>query len=37
MSVSQFMMALPYYYGVELHNFNPNLITQVVIFATMCK
>jgi hypothetical protein len=23
---SRFMQALPYYYGVELHNFNPNSI-----------
>ena len=24
--VDQFMRALPHYYGVELHNFNPNCI-----------
>jgi hypothetical protein len=24
--VDQFMRALPHYYGVELHNFNPNSI-----------
>jgi hypothetical protein len=23
---SRFMWALPYYYGVEMHNFNPNSI-----------
>ena len=25
--VDRFMRALPHYYGVELHNFNPNSIT----------
>jgi hypothetical protein len=25
-SASRFMRALPHYYGVELHNFNPNSI-----------
>ena len=30
-----FMRALPHYYGVELHNFNPNSIAQVAIFAAV--
>ncbi|XP_066320502.1 uncharacterized protein [Miscanthus floridulus] len=29
------MRALPHYYGVELHNFNPNSITQVTIFVAI--
>ena len=28
MPASRFMRALPHYYGVELHNFNPNSIAQ---------
>jgi hypothetical protein len=31
------MRALPHYYEVELHNSNPNSITQVVIFTAICK
>ena len=31
----QFMRALPHYYGVELHNFNPNSITQAAIFVVV--
>jgi hypothetical protein len=31
------MRALPYYYGVELHNFNPNSIVHAVIFITVCE
>ena len=34
---SRFMQALPYYYGVELHNFNPNSIAQAAIFSAACK
>jgi hypothetical protein len=34
---SRFMRALPHYYGVELHNFNPNSIAQVAIFTTACE
>jgi hypothetical protein len=34
---SCFMQALPHYYGVELHNFNPNSITHATIFATVCE
>jgi hypothetical protein len=31
------MRALPHYYGVEFHNFNPNSIAQVAIFSTVCE
>jgi hypothetical protein len=34
---SRFMLALLHYYGVELHNFNPNSIAQVAIFAAVCE
>jgi hypothetical protein len=34
---SCFMQALLHYYGVELHNFNPNSIAQVDIFAAVCE
>jgi hypothetical protein len=37
MSASRFMRALPHYYGVELHNFNPNSITQAAIFVAVCE
>jgi hypothetical protein len=33
--VSRFMRALSHYYGVEMHNFNPNSITQVAIFLAV--
>jgi hypothetical protein len=33
----RFMLALPHYYGVELHNFNPNSIAQVAIFVAVCE
>jgi hypothetical protein len=35
--VSQFLRALPSWYEVELHNFNPNSIAQVAIFADVCE
>jgi hypothetical protein len=35
--VSHFMWALPHYYGVELHNFNPNSIAQTAIYVVVCK
>ena len=35
--VDRFMRALPPYYGVELHNFNPNSIAQVAIFVVVCE
>jgi hypothetical protein len=34
---SRFMRALLQYYGVELHNFNPNSIAQAAIFAAVCE
>jgi hypothetical protein len=34
---SNFMWALPNYYGVELHNFNPNSIAPTAIYATICE
>jgi hypothetical protein len=34
---SRFMRALLLYYGVELHNLNPNSIAQAAIFAAVCE
>jgi hypothetical protein len=34
---SHFMRALLHYYGVELHNLNPNSIVQAAIFAAVCE
>jgi hypothetical protein len=34
---SWFLRALPSWYEVELHNFNPNSIAQVAIFVTVCE
>jgi hypothetical protein len=34
---SHFMRAFLHYYGVELHNFNPNSIAQAAIFAAVCE
>jgi hypothetical protein len=34
---SRFLRALPVWYEVELHNFNPNSILQVAIFAAICE
>jgi hypothetical protein len=34
---SHFMRAFLHYYGVELHNFNPNSIAQATIFAVVCE
>ena len=31
----RFMRALPHYYDVELHNFNPNSIVQAAIFVAV--
>ena len=36
-SADRFMRALPHYYGVELHNFNPNSIVQAAIFVAVCE
>jgi hypothetical protein len=34
---SGFMRGLCYHYGVELHNFAPNAISQAVTFVSVCK
>jgi hypothetical protein len=34
---SRFMRAILHFYGVELHNLNPNSIAQAAIFAAVCK
>jgi hypothetical protein len=34
---SRFMRALCYHYGVELHNFTPNAISQVATFVGACE
>jgi hypothetical protein len=34
---SRFMRALLHYYGVKLHNLNPNSIAQAAIFAAVCE
>jgi hypothetical protein len=36
-SASRFLRALPSWYEVELHNFNPNSIVQAAIFAAVCE
>jgi hypothetical protein len=36
-SVSRFMRALCYHYGVELHNFTPNAISQAAMFVGVCE
>jgi hypothetical protein len=36
-SASRFMRALCYHYGVELHNFTPNAISQAATFVGVCK
>ena len=33
----RFLRALPHYYGMELHNFNPNFIAQAAIFVAVCE
>ena len=35
--VSKFMRALCEYYGVELHNFSPNSISQAAVFVAVCE
>jgi hypothetical protein len=35
--VSRFMRALCYHYGVELHNFAPNAISQAATFVGVCE
>jgi hypothetical protein len=34
---SRFMRGLCYHYGVELHNFAPNAISQVATFIGICE
>jgi hypothetical protein len=34
---SHFMRALCYHYGVELHNFTPNVISQAATFVGVCE
>jgi predicted hydrolase (HD superfamily) len=34
---SRFMRALCHHYGVELHNFAPNAISQAATFVGVCK
>jgi hypothetical protein len=34
---SRFMRALYFYYGVELHNFAPNAISQAATFVGVCE
>jgi hypothetical protein len=34
---SRFMRAILHFYGVELHNLNPNSIAQAAIFAAVCE
>jgi hypothetical protein len=34
---SRFMWALCYHYGVELHNFAPNAISQAATFVGVCE
>ena len=35
--VGRFMWALCEYYGVELHNFSPNSISQAAVFVAVCE
>jgi hypothetical protein len=34
---SRFLRALPSWYEVELHNFNPNSISQAAVFVVVCE
>jgi hypothetical protein len=34
---SRFMRGLCYHYGVELHNFTPNAISQAATFVGVCE
>jgi hypothetical protein len=36
-SASRFMRGLCYHYGVELHNFAPNVISQAATFVDICE
>ena len=33
----RFVRALCYHYGVELHNFAPNSISQATVFVAVCE
>ena len=35
--VGRFMRVLCDYYGVELHNFGPNSISQAAVFVPLCE
>ena len=35
--VGRFMRALCDYYGMELHNFGPNSISQAAVFVALCE
>ena len=35
--VGRFMRALCEYYGVEMHNFGPNSISQAAVFVAVCE
>ena len=35
--VGRFMCALCDYYGVDLHNFGPNSISQAAVFVALCE
>ena len=35
--VGRFMRALCHHYGVELHNFGPNSISQAAVFVVICE
>jgi hypothetical protein len=37
MLVNNFFHGLLHYYGIELHNLNPNSILQIVVFGTLCE
>jgi hypothetical protein len=37
MPASHFMCGLCYHYGVELHNFAPNAISQAATFVSVCE
>jgi hypothetical protein len=36
-AASRFMRALCHHYGVELHNFTPNAISQAATFVGICE
>ena len=35
--IGRFMRAMCEYYGMELHNFSPNSISQAAVFVTICE